>query len=125
MVDEKVSANGPRSIPRKAGQETAMIGPIPVGKMVVLILSVTVGGWLAHDVLARFPHSTAVYFLAAMAFLFSVEMGAGIAFVASIGLKAITKAVALRSGGPGEPEWNAQLRESQSDIAETAHPFPR
>ena len=125
MVEEEESANGPVSFLPKAGPRNSMTSPIPPARMVVLILSSAVGVWLAHGVLIRFPHGLAAYLLATFAFLFSVEMGAGIAMVASMSLKAIGKAVNRRFGVPRKHVWNAQMEKVEKGAAESPHPFPR
>lgn len=125
MIEEEESVSGTVSFPPKVGSEKMMIGPIPARRMVVLILSVAVGVWLAHGVLTRFPHGLAAYLLATFAFLFSVEMGAGIAMVASMSLKAISKTVNRRFGTPRKNVWNAQMEKVEKGAAESPHPFPR
>jgi hypothetical protein len=125
MVDEKESADGPVSFLPKASPEKRRISPIPPARMVVLILSAAVGVWLAHGVLIRFPHGFAAYLLAAFAFLFSVEMGAGIAMVVNMSVKAIGKAVNRRFGAPRQRVWNAQMENLEKGTAESPHPFPR
>ena len=125
MVEEEENANGTVSFPPKASPEKRMVGPIPPVRMVVLVLSAAIGVWLAHGVLIRFPHGLAAYLLATFAFLFSVEMGAGIAMVASMSLKAIGKAINRRFGTPCKHVWNAQMEKVEKGAAESPHPFPR
>lgn len=125
MVDEKESANGALSFPPKASPEKRMVRPIRPTRMVVLILSAAFGVWLAHGVLIRFPPGFAAYLLATFAFLFSVEMGAGIAVVASMSVKAIGKVVNRRFGAPRKRGWNAQMKNREKGAAEPPHPFPR
>ena len=125
MVDEEESANGPVSFLPKAGPWNRMTSPIPPARMVVLILSAAVGVWLAHGVLIRIPHGFAAYLLAAFAFLFAVEMCAGIAMVASMSVKAIGKAVNRRFGVPRKRVWNAQMENLEKGAAESPHPLLR
>ena len=125
MVDEKESANGTVSFLPKAGPRKSRTSPIPPAKMVVLILSAAFGVWLAHGVLFRFPPGFAAYLLATFAFLFSVEMGAGIAVVANMSVKAIGKVVNRRFGAPRKRGWNAQMKNREKGAAEPPHPFPR
>ena len=138
MVDEVQSANGTASSPRKAGSETIKMAveeiakevrassrtlyqglrsPIPASRMVVLILSSAVGGWLSYDVLTRFPHSSGAFVLAIMAFLFSVGMGAGVAHVAGVSARVIAKVVAQRVSGPRRLSWYAQMETKDSGEA--------
>ena len=125
MVDEEESANGTMSFLPKAGPRNRMTSPIPPARMVVLVLSAAVGVWLAHGVLIRFPPGFAAYLLATFAFLFSVEMGAGIAVVANMSVKAIGKVVNRRFGAPRKRGWNAQMKNREKGAAEPPHPFPR
>ena len=138
MVDELESANGTASSPRKAGSETIKMAveelvkevrassntfyqdlrsPIPASRMVVLILSSAVGGWLSYDVLIRFPQSSAAFLLAIMAFLFSVAMGAGLAHLAGVSARVIAKVVARGISGPRRPSRNAQMEAKNSGEA--------
>ena len=138
MVDEVQSANGTASSPRKVDSETIKMtveeivkevrassssfyqvlrSPIPASRMVVLILSSAVGGWLSYDVLTRFPHSFAAILLAIMAFLFSVGMGAGLAHMAGVSARVIAKVVARGISGPRRLSWNAQMETKNSGEA--------
>lgn len=107
MVNKKAGASDTVRFPRK-------IGPIVTSRMVVLILSSAVGGWLFYGVLTRLPHGSATFLLAIMAFLFSVGMGGGLAHLVGVGARAIAKAVAGGNGGLRKPAWNARMETKNS-----------
>ncbi len=121
MANEEEGDSGTVSFPRKVDSKPIMIGPIPASRMVVLILSAAVGGWLSYGVLTRFPHSFAVYLLATMVFLFTVGMGGGIVYLASVSVRV----VARRFGDPRPSATCTEHPCEDEGAGETAPPFPR